>query len=212
LAITEHRIFLLSPANLGGIRAELLMRDGARSELACRLRNGGAPLGELFSFMSGLYFRGKLAYARAFTSPPPGVPGAYVITAGAGLVPPDTLVTIDWLRAISAIQVDPQNATYREPLNRDSRKLLQAAGTACEIVLLGSIATAKYVEPLSEIFGKQLTFPADFSGRGDMSRGGLMLRCVQAGKSLTHIPLCDAARHASRPPKLAPVTRKKQVG
>ena len=58
------RIFLLSPANIAGIRAGQIMSGHARSDLAIRLRDGGAPLGEVFSFISGLYFCGKLAYAR----------------------------------------------------------------------------------------------------------------------------------------------------
>ena len=86
-----HRIFVLSPASCGGERARLLTAPGAGFPLAHRLRApGGAPLGEVFSFLSGLYFRGKLAYARAFASPPRRVPGAgvLVITADAGLQPP----------------------------------------------------------------------------------------------------------------------------
>ena len=47
------------------------MSDRATFDLAVRLRGpGGAALGEVFSFMSGLYFRGKLAYARTFPAPP----------------------------------------------------------------------------------------------------------------------------------------------
>jgi hypothetical protein len=204
--MAHNRIFLLSPANISGIRAELLIREGAHSELAVRLHNGGVPLGELFSSISGLYFRGKLAYARAFAVPPPGVSGVLVITAGAGLISPDVLVTLEWLRAISAVDINREDARYRDPLARDSQALLDAAGTDCEFVLLGSIATPKYVGPLGEIFGEQLVFPAEFVGRGDMSRGGLMLRCVQTGKPLTHIPVLGALRHGSRPPKLMPLT------
>src|SRR5438477_6452961 len=119
LEIKRPHIFLLSPANINGVRAELLMRENAGSALAGRLRNGGAPLGELFSFMSGLYFRGKLSYALAFAAPPAGVAEAYVITPGAGLVPSDSLVTLDWLHEMSAIDVDPKDARYRDPLDRD---------------------------------------------------------------------------------------------
>jgi hypothetical protein len=204
---TGHRIFLLSPANVNGIRAGYLTRENAASDLACRLRLGGAPLGELFSFMSGLYFRGKLAYARAFAAPPPKVAGLFVITASAGLVAPETVVTLKALREMGAVNVDPANPRYREPLDRDARMLLASAGPGCEIVLLGSIATSKYVEPLTGIFGKQLVFPAEFVGRGDMSRGGLLLRCVQTGEPLTYIPVANAIRRGSRPPKLMPLRR-----
>src|SRR5215813_13044061 len=91
------RIFLLSPANVTGVRAGLLMSANADTVMARRLRQDGVPLGELFSFMSGLYFRGKLAYARAFAEAPLSN-GAFVITASAGLMPPDTLMTLEHLR------------------------------------------------------------------------------------------------------------------
>ena len=73
-----RRVYLLSPAHSGGKRAGLLMRGGANFELARRLRSAdGAPLGEIFAFMSGLYFRGKLAYANAFARPPAGPDGVW---------------------------------------------------------------------------------------------------------------------------------------
>jgi hypothetical protein len=205
---SARRVFLLSPANAAGVRAQMILRDGANSDLAQRLHNGGAPLGELFTFMSGLYFRGKLAYARAFADVPSGRPGALIITACGGLVSPDTIVTRDQLHEISAINVDPADMRYRGPLTRDLRILAAAAGVNCEIILLGSIATPKYVEPLLDVLGKQLLFPTEFVGRGDMSRGGLMLRCVQSGIQLNYVPIQDAARHGCRPPKLMRLTRK----
>jgi hypothetical protein len=201
------RIFLLSPANVAGIRARLVMDEQRDSEIARRLRQDGVSLGELFSFMSGLYFRGKLAYARAFTAAPPDLAGASIITASGGLVPADTLVTLERLREISAGSIDPADERYRMPLDRDAQLLSEAAGANCEIVLLGSIATPKYVDPLLDIFGGRLVFPAEFVGRGDMSRGGLMLRCVQSGEQLTYIPVFDAIRHGHKPPKLTPLVR-----
>src|SRR6202790_1468489 len=143
-----NRIFLLSPANAGGVRAKMIMSEDAQFILARRLRNDGLPLGELFSFISGLYFRGKLAYARAFASPPAGVPGIFVITAGRGLVSPDALMTHDEMMEIADVPVDAADPRYRGPLDRDAQELLRKTGKRCEIVLLGSIATAKYVEPL----------------------------------------------------------------
>jgi len=161
------------------------------------------PLGEIFSFISGLYFRGKLAYVEKFAELAGNAQAAYVITASAGLVPCETLVTLEQLRELSTGDVDPINKRYRGPLDRDSTALCELVGTDCQVVLLGSIATPKYVEPLLESFGEQLFFPAEFIGRGDMSRGGLMLRRVSTGVQLTYVPLARAARHGSRPPKLA---------
>ena len=59
-------IFLLSPAYCGGRRATYLLREGSTLALAAKLNAGTLTLGEAFTFMSGLYFRGKMAYARAF--------------------------------------------------------------------------------------------------------------------------------------------------
>jgi hypothetical protein len=69
-------------------------------------------------------------------------------------------------------------------------------------VLLGSIASGKYVELLTSVLGRRLLFPGDFVGRGDMSRGGLMLRCAREGRELRYVALLDADRHGPRPARL----------
>jgi len=199
------RIFLLSPAHCGGERARLVFNDAARFELALRLREpDGAPLGDVFSFLSGLYFRGKLAYARAFARPPEGVPGVLVITANDGLRAPEHAVDLKTLRRYARGSIDEGNAGYRRPLLRDARLVEAAAGPGCEAVLLGSVASDKYVDVLLAVFGPRLLFPATFVGRGDMSRGGLMLRCVEAGRELDYVPVAGAVRHGPRPPRLLP--------
>jgi len=202
------RIFLLSPANAGGVRGSQLLNESARFGLAWRLQREGLPLGELFSFISGLYFRGKLAYAKAFAEVPPGIPGALVITACQGLLPPSQMVSIRDLREMLTVPIEPANPRYRGPLEREARRLADWAGEGSEIVLLGSIATTKYVEPLLPILGDRLLFPAEFVGRGDMSRGGLMLRHVRAGMQLHYIPVATAVRHGPRPAKLPKLRRR----
>jgi hypothetical protein len=169
---------------------------------AQRLRNGGLALGEAFSFISGLYFRGKLAYASAFAAPPEGAPGVLVITACGGLMSPDALITQSDLCEISSAPVDASEPRYRIPLERDAMRLHKQLGQNCEVVLLGSIATPKYVEPLLAIFGDKLVFPSEFAGRGDMSRGGLMLRCVREKMELTYVSIASGKRHGPRPAKL----------
>ncbi len=207
---TGQRIFLLSPANLGGIRAKQIMSDAAQFALAQQLRTSqGAMLGDVFSFVSGLYFRGKLAYARRFSSPPdPGEPvtagGVLVITPNSGLRAADVFVTLDSLRRFAGEPIDLDNSRYRQPLERSARALADAVGPECDVVLLGSIASGKYVEVLLPIFGERLLFPSSFVGRGDMSRGGLMLRCVDSGLELDYVPIAGAVRQGKRPPRLAP--------
>jgi hypothetical protein len=203
----RHRIFLLSPANAGGERARLLFRDAANFDLAARLRRGPVPLGEIFAFLSGLYFRGKLAYATAFAAPPPDIPGTFVITAGSGLLPPETPLTLSQLRQIASVPIDAGEPRYREPLERTCRTLDEIAGPACDFVLLGSVASPKYLDPLAGVFGDRLLFPPDFVGRGDMSRGGLLLRCARARVELNYAPAGGVTRHGPRPPKLPKLRR-----
>ena len=197
-----NRVFLLSPAKAGGPRFQMLLREQARFDLAVKVRQGVAAIGEVYSFISGLYFRGKIAYAEAFRAAPPGIPPALVIVPGGGLVPPDTPVTIQQLRSIADIPVDESNHTYRDALLCGATLLDQHAGPVCQYVLLGSIASGKYTGPLLELFGERLVFPADFVGRGDMSRGGLMLRCARSGIELSYVPVKGAVRHGVRPPRL----------
>jgi hypothetical protein len=205
-ASVPNRIFILSPAHCGGERAQLVFNDAAQFPLARRLRTpDGAPLGEVFAFLSGLYFRGKLAYAQAFAAPPPGVPGVVVITTNEGLRDPSHPITLARLRRLARGSIDLRDARYRRPLLRDAKILAAAAGPECEVVLLGSVATGKYVDLLVKVFGSALRFPADFAGRGDMSRGGLMLRCVDSGRELEYVSLDGGApRHGPRPPRLTP--------
>src|SRR3954452_11002775 len=121
------RVFLLSPANCGGERARMLMRPQAAFELAMQLRTPkGAAIADVFSFLSGLYFRGKVAYARAFGSVPKsfrGVEPAYVITAGTGLLPIPTCVTLDALQAMTEVSIDLEESRYVEPMRRDVEAL-----------------------------------------------------------------------------------------
>ena len=201
------RIFLLSPANANGVRGGLLLNEKAHFDLAQRFHRQGLPLGELFSFISGLYFRGKVAYAQAYAQVPHGMTGAYVITACWGLLPLDRVISPAELREMLQVPIEPGDPRYRTPLDREARSVADAAGNVGEVVLLGSIATPKYVEPLLPILGERLLFPAEFVGRGDMSRGGLMLRHVRAGTELRYIPVATAVRRGSRPPKLAKLLR-----
>ena len=201
------RIFLLSPAHCGGERARLVLNDRAAFDLARRVRGGaGAPIGEVFSFFSGLYFRGKLAYARAFARPPHGGVGIYVITPTEGLRPADEPVDLDRLRRFASVDIAGDDPRYRTPIDRDARRLAEGIETDGEVILLGSIATGKYVEPLMAALGERLRFPLDFVGRGDMSRGGLLLRCARAGTELTYVGIRDAVRRGPRPPRLLPST------
>jgi len=202
--MTDYRIFLLSPASCTGRRAQTLLRDGAGSALATGLRDGGVPLADVFSFLSALYFRGKVTYARAFAAPPPGAPGILVITSSRGLVSPGTLLTVSHLEEFAHTDIGTHSPTYMDAILRSACALAHQVDPATRVVLLGSIATGKYVDPLREVFGPRLVFPADFVGRGDMSRGGLLLRCVEAGRELDYVATGDVPRRGRRPPRLVP--------
>jgi hypothetical protein len=197
------RLFLLSPASTFGRRARILLAPRASFPLAQRVRSpAGEPIGEIFSFLSGLYFRGKLTYARHFAGPGSAI---RVITSDRGLVSPDLPVTLPDLRAMSRGSIDPEHAPYRMPLRRDAELLAHELGSDAEVVLLGSIATSKYSEVLHAAFGDRLLFPETFVGRGDMSRGGLLLRAVRENQELSYVPFAGAVRRGKRPARLRPV-------
>ncbi len=198
--MAPFRIFLLSPAHCGGKRAELLLNQRAAFPLALRLRSAaGATLGEAFSFLSGLYFRGKLAYADRFARPPSGSLGVQVITTDRGLVSADTVIGWDDLRRFGTVDISADEPGYRVPLARDADKLGQSD---VEVVLLGSVATGKYVDILLEALGDRLLFPADFVGRGDMSRGALLLQAAREGAELVYQPVAGAVRRGRRAPRI----------
>jgi hypothetical protein len=197
----QKQFFLLSPANCRGRRAQQVISPRAASSLAARLRSeDGVGIGELFAHMSGLYFRGKLTYARRFGR-------ALVITPDRGLMPAETAITKDVLACFAGAEIALENPSYREPLEESARELLRVAGDDAQFVLLGSVASQKYVGALGGVLESRLVFPADFVGRGDMSRGGLLLRAAAAGSQLDYIPVLGAVRRGSRPPKLAPLTK-----
>jgi predicted kinase len=194
----------LSPARLSGERAALIFAPHAKFSLAQRLRSPqGAPLGEVFSFLSSLYFRGKQTYAETFGRAPPNLGAGLVISPAEGLRFLYEPVTLERLRAWSSVDVDARNAKFVGPLVAHAEALERAYGGATRFVLLGSVATDKYVLPLTRVFGDNLLFPSDFVGRGDMSRGGLLLRAAREKRELAYAPVQGAIRHGQRPTRLA---------
>lgn len=186
--MNRPRIFLLSPAHCGGKRAALLSREEAGFPLAERLRSPeGAPIGEVFSFLSGLYFRGKMAYSAAFAAPPPGASGTLVITTDRGLVAPRMTVRVPDILAFAEVPVDPREPRYREPLISSLSRLARETPEDAEIVLLGSVGTPKYLSLLLDTLGPRVMFPAPFLGMGDMQRGALMLRAAESGQELPYV-------------------------
>src|SRR5436190_7759255 len=148
MRVATRRIFLLSPASCGGKRAALLFNPRAEFTVAQRVRSeDGAPMGEVFSFLSGLYFRGKLNYARAFENPPSRkVPGVQIITPTDGLCSPGSRVTLAVLERFATVPIEAGEPRYSVPLERDATSLAARIGPRCEVILLGSIATGKYVD------------------------------------------------------------------
>jgi hypothetical protein len=173
--------FLMSPADCRGKRAAMLLREGASFPLAVALQGGKAPLGEVFAFVSGTYFRGKLAYVRRFGGT------SRVIVPGRGLLDPELRICADHLHAFAQVSVDLEDPAYTGPLQRDLTRL--AEQVEGPVVLLGSVATAKYVEPLREVLGERLYFPLPFAGMGDMKRGALMLERSRTGEELAYGPV-----------------------
>lgn len=202
------KVFLLSPASAAGTRALQLAAPRANFAAAGRLRSAeGLPIGEAFCFMSALYFRGKLAYARRFASVRPQPPeplgsgggtleaemglgpedsSILIIAPGFGLVSPEWPLTTERLRKLARTPVDPARRAYSAPLRRHARELASRLPAAAQVVLLGSIATGKYLDLLRPIFSERLLFPSAFAGAGDMRRGAMMLRAAASGEELEY--------------------------
>jgi hypothetical protein len=175
-----------------------MLRAGATTDIAKRLQSGTLTLGDAFAFCSGLYFRGKITYARAFAPH-----ATFVITPTRGLQPPDLPVSADLIREFASVDISEDDARYRGPLERDLQQLTEQITADVRVVLLGSVATGKYVDVLVERLGARLHFPPSFIGRGDMSRGGLLLRHAASGieldtrRSIRRRNVADRARRNS---------------
>lgn len=188
------KVFLLSPANLSGLRAKQLASPRAQFEAARLYRSPeGVPIALAFAFMSALYFRGKIAYALQFG----GMENTFVIAPGFGLVAADWCITPERMKVLSRTEVDVRKRAYRTPLEREAKRLAGGLDEQASVVLLGSVASGKYVDVLRPIFGERLVFPAMFAGLGDMSRGGLLLRAARANRELDYVSL-DAPRRRSQ--------------
>lgn len=199
--MARDTVFLLSPAFCGGRRAAVLLNPKSPAVTAHALRAGTLSLGSAFAFMSGLYFRGKLAYAERFGR-------ALVITPTRGLQPPSLPFTLALLREFAVGDVSLDSPIYRSALERDIHAMAKTLTRGSQVVLLGSVASGKYVDVLLPVLGDRLRYPTAFVGRGDMSRGGLMLRSAASGDELDYGPLTAGVRpRGPRPPKLDPLTR-----
>ena len=191
------KVFLISPATAHGPRALALRRADARSLLARRLREEGAPLGEVFSFLSGLYFRGKLEYARAFARAPRVDGGAvHVITMTDGLVSPDVPISSADLERYASC-IDGTAAAVKR-LEETATAVAQAVGEEGEVILLGSVNTGKYTDLLAPIFGGRLLFPRDVLHIGQLARGALFLRHARQRLELDYVPVADIQRRGGR--------------
>lgn len=202
------RIFVLSPASLSGARGRRILEGEAGADfMAVLLAGGGVPLGDVYTFISSLYYRGKRSYAHRFGRRSGGGPAVLTVTPNRGLFPEHGEVDLDDLRSFAAGDIAPADPRYADPLRETARTLDRGLGGRAEVVLLGSIASARYLDPLAEVFGRRLLFPAPFVGRGDMSRGGLLLRAVDEGRELEYVVAVESERRGRRPPKLDPATR-----
>ncbi len=197
-----QRVFLLSPAKVSGARAGLLLNPRATFALARQFHAEGLPLADIFTFASGLYFRGKITYARRFANLD-NKELVRVITTNAGLLNPLTHLTPKTLRAFGEVDIHEDNPDYHKPLRRTAKALARRLAPDGTAILLGSIATAKYRDVLLEVFGDRLVFPSDFVGRGDMSRGGLLLRAARAGTELPYASVRGAILKGKRAPRMA---------
>jgi hypothetical protein len=200
------KVFVISPATAHGPRALSLRRPDSHSTLARQLKEEGVPLGDVFTFLSGLYFRGKLEYARAFAHPPGDEGGGvYIITMTDGLVSPDARISVQDLERYALC---PEGtAAAMSTLEATARAVLKHIGSEGDVILLGSVGTGKYTNLLAPIFGERLLFPRDVLHIGQLARGALFLNRARERRELEYIPVAEiirAGRRASIRPDSAP--------
>jgi hypothetical protein len=174
-----------------------LRRPGGNSALARQLREEGVPLGDIFTFLSGLYFRGKLEYARAFARAADNETGSvYIITMTDGLVSPDTRISLEDLERYALCRDGAAAAI--SALEGTARTLSERIGRSGEVVLLGSVGTGKYTDLLTPIFGERLLFPRDILHIGQLARGALFLRQARERRELEYVPVAEIIRAGRR--------------
>lgn len=156
----------------------------------------GVRIDQAMAFMSALYFRGKIAYAERFAQPGPAMEGSgiFIITPGYGLVPPDWRIDAERIKKLRKTPIDIRSRRYKKPLLEDAKTLADQLSSSALVILLGSVATGKYVDLLWPLFADRLRFPRRFAGIGDMSRGAMMLRAARSGEELEYVTL-DFERH-----------------
>lgn len=188
--VSQHTIFILSPANTGGRRADSLLRGRSNHPVTRALDDpAGARIDDVFTYMSQLYFRGKRTYAETFADPPQGEPGVLVILPGHGLKDVNTRITQADLRAIASVSVNWREPRYALPLKRDVERLHANLVGGDRVVFLGSVATDKYLAILVAGFAERLLIPVQFPGLGSMSRGSLLLTSVESRTELNYTSL-----------------------
>lgn len=202
--MARPRIFLLSPATAHGARARGLIAPEPRSPTARQLASAGMRLGDVFTYLSGLYFNGKLTYARRYATPPAslGGEGIYIITMTDGILTPDHRVCVDDLRRYAA--AERQTDEGRHAFEVSARALAMTIGPRCDVVFMGSVASGKYTDIIEPAFGERLLFPLELVGRGQLSRGALLFRCVKEDRELEYAlmsELVDRGRSALRKQK-----------
>lgn len=206
--MTRPRIFLLSPATAHGARAKTLLAPEPRSPVATQLASAdGMPLGQIFTYLSGLYFNGKLTYARHYSTPPPslGRTGIYIITMTDGILTPEHRIGLDDLQRYAA--AEKQTEDGRRALETSARALAETIGPRCDVVFMGSVASDKYTAIIEPVFGRRLLFPPELVGRGQLGRGALLFRCVRENRELDYVPLADLVDRGRSAPARGGATR-----
>lgn len=193
------RVFLLSPALLTGVRGRRILAGEGDTALVRRLRDGASvPLGDVYTAISSLYYRGKRTYARRFGRRSHGRSPTLVVTPCRGLLDDATPVDLATLAEFASVAVDPADPAYAGPLGTTAAALARELAPDGEAVLLGSLATPKYLAPLGAAAGLRLRVPRSFVGTGDMRRGSLLLRAVEAGTELDYVDASDVVTPEGR--------------
>src|SRR6185436_1911494 len=122
-----------------------------------------------------------------------------------GLQSPRLVVNAELLHEFAEVDIGVDEERYRAALDLDAAELAATLPADARVILLGSVASGKYVDVLAPHLGHRLCYPPSFIGRGDMSRGGLLLRASRSGQELPYVRIGAGDRpRGRRPGRLGP--------
>ena len=150
----------------------------------------------------------QATYASRFGRPPPSLPPALVITPTRGLQSPSLPISRSLIEEFASLDWHRPTRAFWIRSSRVRVSFVHRSSQRCAWSCSGASRRAGTSSRWRASSRAGCNYPAEFVGRGDMSRGGLLLRHAEEGRELDYVPLAAGlTRHGAKPPKLPPLPR-----